>query len=147
MIATLNNSPLSGVAPEPLLPSCRSRYLEWCFYFAHSLQIFILAGFTIQLFSHILFLLFKLFIDFPGEEKIEHKIVNPEMGKKYFHKLEYPKPTHDLFLKQKPENGIRIFVMGSSTVVGFPYDENLMFSRILRGTLSALFRAREYRSN
>ena len=77
----------------------------------------------------------KLFIDYPGKETVEHRIINPVIGKKYFQKLEYTNPCHDLFLKEKPENGFRVFVMGSSTVLGFPYDENLMFSRILEERL------------
>lgn len=77
----------------------------------------------------------KVFIDYPGAEKLKHKIINPEIGKKYFSKIDYSTPCHDMFLKEKPENGFRIFVMGSSTVQGFPYDENLMFTRILQERL------------
>jgi tetratricopeptide (TPR) repeat protein len=78
---------------------------------------------------------FRLFIDYPGEETQKHRIVNPEIGKKYFKRIDYSTPCHDMFLKEKPENGFRIFVLGSSTVLGFPYDENLMFSRILEERL------------
>ena len=78
---------------------------------------------------------YSLFIDFPGKEVQKHRIINPVMGRKYFQKLEYTKPCHDMFLKEKPENGFRVFVMGSSTVLGFPYDENLMFTRILQERL------------
>ena len=77
----------------------------------------------------------KLFIDFPGKEMQEYKIVNREIGKKYFQKLEYSNPCHDMYLKEKPINGFRIFVLGSSTVLGFPYEESLMFSRILQERL------------
>ncbi|MBN2275140.1 MAG: hypothetical protein JXR41_03105 [Bacteroidales bacterium] len=78
---------------------------------------------------------YVLFIDFPGKEIQQHRIINPLIGKKYFQRLEYTKPCHDIFLKKKPENGFRIFVLGSSTVLGFPYDENLMFTRILQERL------------
>jgi tetratricopeptide (TPR) repeat protein/lysophospholipase L1-like esterase len=57
------------------------------------------------------------------------------VGKKYFQKFEYTAPTNDIFLTDKPENVFRIFVMGSSTVFGFPYERNLMFSRILHKQL------------
>jgi tetratricopeptide (TPR) repeat protein/lysophospholipase L1-like esterase len=78
---------------------------------------------------------YRLFVDFPGKEIQKHKVINPLIGKKYFQKLEHTKPCHDMFLKEKPENSFRIFVMGSSTVLGFPYDENLMFTRILQQRL------------
>ena len=77
----------------------------------------------------------SLFIDNPDKDFKEYKIVNPLIGKKYFQKLEYTSPSNDIFLKEKPANGYRIFVMGSSTVIGFPYDYNLMFSRILQERL------------
>jgi tetratricopeptide (TPR) repeat protein len=77
----------------------------------------------------------NLFINHPLKNYQEYKIVNPEIGKKYFKKFQYTHPLHDMFRKEKPENGFRIFVMGSSTVVGFPYEENLAFSKILRERL------------
>ena len=44
-----------------------------------------------------------------------------DFGKKYFNHVVYTTPGNELFLKKKPENGFRIFVIGSSTAVGFPY--------------------------
>ncbi|MBE0655674.1 MAG: hypothetical protein IH594_17875, partial [Bacteroidales bacterium] len=78
---------------------------------------------------------FDLFIQNPTEGYGKYMMVNPEIGKKYFQKLEYTDPANDIFLKEKPENTFRIFVMGSSVVYGFPYDRNLMFSRILHKQL------------
>jgi len=72
-----------------------------------------------------------LFINHPLKNYQEYEIVNPEIGKKYFKKFQSTRPLHDIFRKAKPENGFRIFVLGSSTVVGFPYEENLAFSKIL----------------
>jgi len=74
---------------------------------------------------------FNLFVDHPEKEFKAYRIVNPEIGKKYFNKLEYTAPPKDIFLKDKPDSCFRIFVMGSSSVVGFPYDNNIMFTRIL----------------
>lgn len=76
-----------------------------------------------------------LFIKNPVEGYEKYMIVNPEVGKKYFQKFEYTAPANDIFLAEKPENTLRIFVMGSSTVFGFPYERNLMFSRILHKQL------------
>jgi tetratricopeptide (TPR) repeat protein len=82
---------------------------------------------------------FNLFINHPDTAFNKYKIVNPEIGAKYFRQLEYTRPKNDLFLKEKDKNSIRIFVMGSSTVVGFPYESNLMFSRILQSRLQEAY--------
>jgi lysophospholipase L1-like esterase len=65
----------------------------------------------------------------------DYYMVNPRAGEKYFSRFEATSGTNDLFLKHKPENGFRIFVMGSSTVYGYPYGKNLMASRILQKRL------------
>ncbi|TNF46069.1 MAG: tetratricopeptide repeat protein [Bacteroidetes bacterium] len=77
----------------------------------------------------------NLFVKNPTEGYDKYMIVNPVIGKKYFQKFEYTPPANDIFLAKKPENTFRIFVMGSSTVYGFPYERNLMFSRILHKQL------------
>lgn len=82
---------------------------------------------------------FSLFIQDPQKGYEKYMMVNPDIGKKYFQKFEYSKPSNDIFYKEKPVNTFRIFVMGSSTVVGFPYDNNLMFSRILNKQLDIAF--------
>lgn len=77
----------------------------------------------------------SLFITHPDEGYENYYVVNPKIGKKYFQKMEYTLPAKDRFLKKKPEDVFRIFVMGSSSVVGFPYDNNIMFTRILNERL------------
>lgn len=78
---------------------------------------------------------FNLFLDFPDKDLCEYRYINPHIGKKYFQTLEYTTPCGDMFLKEKPVNGFRVFVMGSSTVLGFPYHQNGMFTRILQERL------------
>lgn len=66
--------------------------------------------------------------------------INQVVGKRYFTKLhDLPTPRIDLFLKEKPANGYRIFVLGESTAAGFPYGNNVTFSRILNYRLSDVF--------
>lgn len=77
----------------------------------------------------------SLFITHPDEGFENYYVVNPKVGKKYFQKMEYTPPAKDRFLKKKPEDVFRIFVMGSSSVIGFPYDNNIMFTRILNERL------------
>ena len=64
---------------------------------------------------------------------------NQFVGKRYFSKNEETTPLNDLFLKEKPANGYRIFVLGGSTVEGFPYDANVTFPRILERRLKDIF--------
>ncbi|HPY52298.1 MAG TPA: SGNH/GDSL hydrolase family protein, partial [Sedimentisphaerales bacterium] len=65
---------------------------------------------------------------------------NREIGRQYFpYLVKVPKPSWDAFLKDKPSNGVRMFVLGGSTAAGFPYGNNLMFSRILNVRLQEAF--------
>jgi len=74
----------------------------------------------------------------PGVE--DYYRINHDVGKRYFYMQNtVPRPTKDLFLKQKPENGYRIFVLGGSTTAGFPYGNNVTFSRILNKRLDRVF--------
>jgi hypothetical protein len=80
----------------------------------------------------------KLFIPIP-EEDSKYLGVNPNVCKRYFSKIDFlPSPRKDLFLKNKPADCYRIFVLGGSTTAGFPYGNNLMFTRILHRRLGHL---------
>ncbi|HEX9972475.1 MAG TPA: GDSL-type esterase/lipase family protein [bacterium] len=80
-----------------------------------------------------------LFIPAQGDYSDYFKI-NPLVGHRFFmSQVNVPNPPNDLFLINKPENGFRIFVMGGSTTAGYPYGNNLMFSRILNQRLSDAF--------
>ncbi len=76
-----------------------------------------------------------LFVNQGSKNRGDYYMVNPHAGDKYFSRFEATSGTNDIFLKEKPENGFRIFVMGSSTVYGYPYGKNLMASRILQHRL------------
>lgn len=82
---------------------------------------------------------FSLFISVPDAQFSDYKMCNPSIGKKYFQSLDYSVPGNDIFLKEKPENGFRVFILGSSSVVGFPYGRNLMFTRILNKRLEDVY--------
>ena len=80
-----------------------------------------------------------LFITASGDYA-DYYSCNPHVGKRYFFMQEtVPDPPNDLFLKQKPANGYRIFVVGGSTTAGYPYGNNLLFSRILQQRLKDVF--------
>lgn len=70
--------------------------------------------------------------------------INPQVSRRYFYlQSVLPTPSKDLFLKEKPKNGYRIFVLGGSTTAGFPYGNNLTFSRILHKRLMDAFPERK----
>ena len=80
-----------------------------------------------------------LFVSIPDENSKFYGI-NLEVAKRYFTKLsDVPTPRKDLFLKVKPGNGYRIFVLGESSAAGFPYGNNVTFTRILNRRLSDAF--------
>ncbi len=80
-----------------------------------------------------------LFITAPDEYS-HYYMCNPFVGRRYFFmQSSLPTPPNDIFLKEKPANGYRIFVLGGSTTAGYPYESNLMFSRILHKRLADAF--------
>jgi len=81
-----------------------------------------------------------LFVTGPEKQISHYWMCGQEVGKRYFFmQNSKPSPPKDLFLKQKPANGYRIFVLGESTTAGFPYGYNLMFPRILNFRLNDIF--------
>lgn len=82
-----------------------------------------------------------LFIPAPnGFSDKEFLMVNPNVAKRYFTKGGYtPQPPYEFMAKQKPANGYRIIVMGESTTAGWPYPNNVMFSRVLNQRLAEAF--------
>ncbi|OGC08435.1 hypothetical protein A2V82_15415, partial [candidate division KSB1 bacterium RBG_16_48_16] len=80
-----------------------------------------------------------LFVSTPDESSVYYGI-NTEAGRRYFFWGNFvPTPRKDLFLKKKPPNGYRIFVLGGSTTAGFPYGNNVTFTRILQRRLADTF--------
>ena len=98
-----------------------------------SLSLLIVAELGLRLFSYGGSM--RLFVDHKVENYEDYYIVNPFVGLKYFNHFKATEATNDIFLKRKPENGFRIFVLGSSTIYGFPYERNLMATRILHKRL------------
>jgi tetratricopeptide (TPR) repeat protein len=58
--------------------------------------------------------------------------INKQAGQKYFTSHVQPQISTDMFLKNKPDNGYRIFVLGGSTSAGYPWEYNFSFSNILK---------------
>lgn len=76
-----------------------------------------------------------LFID-PQIPSEEYLMPNPNFAARYFfYTNTIPNPSIDTFLKDKPENGYRIFAMGGSSAAGYPYGFNSTYSRIVQDVL------------
>lgn len=80
-----------------------------------------------------------LFIE--GPEGYEEYIrCNPEVARRYFDiQTNIPTPPKQLFLKHKPKNCYRIFVLGESSAAGFPFGNNVSFPNILERGLKYTF--------
>ncbi|MCB0753363.1 MAG: SGNH/GDSL hydrolase family protein, partial [Ignavibacteriae bacterium] len=64
----------------------------------------------------------------------------PNVARRYFSSEEsVPTPPLQLFLKNKPQNGKRIFVLGGSSAAGFPYSNNLSFPKLLESRLALAY--------
>src|SRR3990172_2612344 len=81
----------------------------------------------------------RLFIEGPAGYA-EYLRCNPNVARRYFDVQSIvPSPPKQLFLKKKPHNGYRIFVLGESSAAGFPYGNNASFPNILGRSLSNAF--------
>jgi tetratricopeptide (TPR) repeat protein len=81
----------------------------------------------------------RLFIEGPAGYA-EYIRCNPNVARRYFYaQSAVPTPPKQLFLKQKPANGYRVFVLGESSAAGFPYGTNASFPNILERSLSNAF--------
>lgn len=78
---------------------------------------------------------FPLFINDPNNSK--YLVVNPEFSSRYFSDSTIaPEAGYDPFLKVKPIDTYRIFVLGESTAAGFPFSHGASFPRQLEFLLS-----------
>ena len=69
-----------------------------------------------------------------------YMVMNPGVGKRYFPGTEFsPATSLDAFEREKPPGTYRIFCLGGSTTVGYPYWFNAAFSTFLRYRLHAIF--------
>ncbi|MFQ6604679.1 MAG: tetratricopeptide repeat protein [Fidelibacterota bacterium] len=76
----------------------------------------------------------------PDPYSSQYFTVNQIAGKRYFSGNSYGSfGTQDTFLKQKPADGIRIFVLGGSSTAGYPYMYAGGFPAMLRQRLEILY--------
>jgi tetratricopeptide (TPR) repeat protein len=71
---------------------------------------------------------------------VQYHVMNPSVKNRYFWKVDFsPSTSPDYFLVPKPRRTFRIFCLGGSTTVGYPYWYNGSFSSFLRDRLHALY--------
>ncbi len=83
----------------------------------------------------------QLFVPTPDKSSPYYGM-NLEVAQRYFYYYGDqfdPRPRKDLFLKRKPEDGFRIFVLGGSTAAGYPFGNNVSFPRVLQRRLADTF--------
>ncbi len=69
-----------------------------------------------------------------------YQAMNPRVSGRYFSRIEFnPSTSPDFFAIPKPPGTYRIFCLGGSTTVGYPYWYNAAFSSFLRDRLHAMF--------
>ena len=78
-----------------------------------------------------------------GHQEIQNRnyhVMNPDVKFRYFGTTQFaPSTSLHYFLVPKPEGVYRIFCLGGSTTVGYPYYFNASFSSLLTERLTALF--------
>src|SRR5882724_2289780 len=79
-----------------------------------------------------------LFIEYPADKN--YLLLNPDASKKYFtNQAIATKGNTELFKKEKDANTLRIFILGKSTTIGYPYFHNGSFHRWLQYRLMHCF--------
>ncbi|MCB0748990.1 MAG: hypothetical protein KDC90_16140, partial [Ignavibacteriae bacterium] len=117
--------------------SPRKKKIFWVITFLFPILLFLILELSLRVLNYGGNL--DLFIDGPvGYE--EYKRCNPNVARRYFSSEEsVPTPPLQLFLKNKPQNGKRIFVLGGSSAAGFPYSNNLSFPKLLESRLALAY--------
>jgi lysophospholipase L1-like esterase len=78
---------------------------------------------------------YSLFIEYKGDK--DYLVFNPDASKKFFTEQQIAtKGNSEVFKKKKDNNTFRIFVLGESTTIGYPYFHNGSFHRWLQYRLT-----------
>lgn len=85
----------------------------------------------------------NLFIE--ARNNPDYLVLNPEASKRYFTNEAFaPTGNSELFRKNKDSTTLRIFVLGESTTIGYPYFHNGSFHRWLQYRLMRTFPNRQF---
>lgn len=85
----------------------------------------------------------NLFVECPEDK--DYYVLNPDASKKYFTNQKIAtRGNSEPFKKKKDKNTVRIFVLGESTTIGYPYFHNGSFHRWLQYRLTHTFPNRNF---
>src|SRR3984957_17025785 len=85
----------------------------------------------------------SLFIEYPRDPR--YLVLNPNASRRYFtDPTMAPTGNSEPFKKTKDENPCRIFILGESTTIGYPYFHNGSFHRWLQYRLTRSFPGRSF---
>ncbi|MVM28560.1 tetratricopeptide repeat protein [Spirosoma sp. HMF4905] len=85
----------------------------------------------------------SLFVEYPDDKRFF--VLNPNASKRYFTNQKIATTGNvELFKKVKDKNTTRIFVLGESTTIGYPYFHNGSFHRWLQYRLTHTFPDRNF---
>src|SRR5450432_141526 len=80
-----------------------------------------------------------------ARENPDFLVLNPAASKRYFINQAFtPTGNRELFRKQKDKSILRIFILGESTTIGYPYFHNGSFHRWLQFRLMRTFPERQF---
>lgn len=133
-----NKKPVTGKEKQSAVSLSKTKKrLFWTITILLPFVVFILLEITLQVINYGGNL--DLFIDGPpGYEN--YLRCNDNVARRYFSQsIGIPTPPLQLFLKEKPANAYRIFVLGGSSAAGFPYGNNISFPGVLRRALTKTF--------
>ncbi|HWK06366.1 MAG TPA: hypothetical protein VNS58_22160 [Puia sp.] len=125
-----DDRPSSGVTPPSTTGRSKTRTRLFTFIsLLLPLLILFLLEMSLRLFhyGHDL----SLFIEYPADK--DFLVLNPDASRKYFANQENATTGNlELFRKKKEANTFRVFVLGESTTIGYPYFHNGSFHRWLQ---------------
>ncbi len=85
----------------------------------------------------------ELFVE--ARNRPDYLVLNPAASKRYFINESYaPSGNSELFKKNKDDSTLRIFVLGESTTIGYPFFHNGSFHRWLQYRLMHTFPDRQF---
>lgn len=109
----------------------KRKHLFWFKIIAISLPLLILLLFELLLRGFDVGLDLRLFVEHPQDQ--DYLIFNSKVSRRYFVNDQFSTIGYvEPFKKEKDPNTLRIFVQGGSTALGFPYENNASFHRMLQ---------------
>src|SRR5579863_5216066 len=138
----MRRNPVPSINKPPSRPPSRKRVLLFkaiAVLLPFMILILLEVGLRIFHYGHNL----SLFVEYPGDKTF--LVLNPNASKRYFNDPALaPTGNRELFKKEKDKNTCRIFVLGESTTIGYPYFHNGSFHRWLQYRLMQTFPDRHF---